>query len=85
MDSWIPVLVGLFVGKFIIAPIFTELLSEEVWLYRERLKERKRILKSRVYFRARAQHLREQITAATRSKILRDTETRRAQEVDILA
>jgi hypothetical protein len=77
MEFAILLLFGLFVGKFYIAPI----LSDEFWEAMDRLKREKRMRRSRAYFKARNKRIREEYTAAMRSKIIRDAEEQRARKV----
>jgi|GEM_PF-6433089 len=71
-------ILGILVGKFFLAP----LLSDEFRGGVDRLKHERFMRKSRAYFKARNERIRNEYTAAVRSKIIREAEERRARKLE---
>lgn len=74
MEFGIPLIIGLLVGRI----IFVSLMSDEFWNGVKQLKREKFMRKTRAHFKARNERIRNEYTAAVRSKIIREAEERRA-------
>lgn len=74
MEFGILLILGILVGKlFLVA-----LMSDEFWDGINRLKRERFMRKSRAHFKVRNERIRNEYTAAVRSKIIREAEERRA-------